>query len=336
MKGNYFESAVYHLYHGHETYRDPARFKLFNKLKSYTKKDWLKQIDSYEWGKPVVCSDIDHHDSYYDEDILKRLKESKTPVITMCLVSYRRYDILIKILNRYVEFDIPINMLLWLNSYEDYTDDEIECIKSTCSDLYHCDIHFCQKNVGTGHSRNILLSRAYREYDTPYIMTSDDDIYYDTEEDLLIGASILEQEDYNEYGAVGIWCNPIYNSLYIVEDELRNYKSRKGFYGVDSLGAATMTLKREVLSKCNVDPEYIIGWVDADFSFEIRKQNYKIGLLCDDRWKPTNMSDQSDDIYREARSNKDIKKQSIKRFVKKWGLTPIWRFQKNISEYNGY
>ena len=335
MKNNYFKSGVYHLFHGHETFKDPKRFDTFNKLKNYTKEDWLSQIDSYEWGKPVQNTLLYNVNiSDYTPQISIDLLKSKIPVITICIVSYRRFDTLIKSLSQYIKFSIPINLLLWLNSYTDYTKLELEQIKKICSKLYSFDIIYHDTNVGTGYSRNVLLSKAYKEYDTPYIITTDDDILYNNEEELLIGPSLLDQIRFKEYGAVGIWCDPIYNSLYISDNKLKNYKSKNGFNDIDSLGAATMTIRRSILKKCNVDPNYIIGWVDADFSFEIKKQGYKIGLLCDERWKPLNIADKSDIIYKKARSDKKIKKKSIDLFYKKWGIIPEWRHQDKISEYN--
>ena len=339
---HYFKSTVYHLYHGHTTPKHDLRFEVFNKFKAFDKKnaqEYVKQKGN-DWGIPVKESTIWEYinttgiEEYYNENTLNDMLKSQTPVITLCIVSYRRFEVLLKVLQQYISFNIPINILLWLNSYEDYTQYQLQQIKNKCKQFYSSKIMYCDTNIGTGHSRNVLLSRAYREYNTPYIMTSDDDIFYNTKEELLIGASVLDQRKYFNYGAIGIWCEPIYNSLYIINKELRNYKTKKGFQTVDALGAATMTIKRDILKYCNVDPNYKIGWVDTDFSFNIRSNNYKLGLICDNRWKPINIAEKTDKIYKEARSNKKTKQKSKDRFVKKWGIKPVWRYQNKIGEYN--
>lgn len=343
MSKHHFKSTVSHLYHGHTTEKHPLRFEIFELFKRFDKtsaQEYVKQKGD-DWGKPVEESSIWEYidntgiNDYYNKDVLISMIKSKKPIITLCMVSYRRYKTLITTLEKYVSFNIPINLILWLNSYNDYTRYQLQHIKRMCKKLYSYDITYCNKNMGTGHPRNIMLSRAYKEYDTPYIMTTDDDILYNTEEEFLIGASILEQTKYYQYGAIGIWCDPIYYSLYVINDELKNYIPKKGFQNVDALGAATMTIKRKVLSKCNTDGEYKLGWVDTDFSFQIRDNNYKLGLLCDTKWKPYNVADKSDIVYKKARSDKNVTQLSKDRFIKKWGVTPVWSNTTNMGEYNG-
>ena len=342
MPKHYFKSTVCHLYHGHTTEKHPLRFEIFDRFKKFNKasaQEYVKQKGN-DWGEPVKDSTIWEYidktgiNDFYNKDVLTSIVESKIPIITICMVSYRRYNTLAKTLERYVSFGVPINLLLWLNSYKDYTEHQLQHIKNICKKLYSHDITYCNKNMGTGHPRNIMLSRAYKEYDTSYIMTTDDDIMYNSKEELFIAVSILDQIKYYQYGAIGIWCNPIYYSLYVIGKELKNYIPKKGFQSVDALGAATMVIKREVLDKCNTDPEYKMGWVDTDFSFQMRDNGYKLGLLCDDLWKPTNIADKSDKIYRQARSDKNTKKLSSDRFTKKWGITPVWSNGTDIGEFN--
>ncbi len=328
LKNYYFKSSIYHLYHTHRTIANDSRFKILNDFRMFNKQNWIEYLKDNKWGEPVKDSTIwEYIDTtgvkdFYNKEILLSMMKSKTPIITICMVSYKRYDTLIKTLERYISFNVSINFMIWLNTYTDYTKSQLQNIKNICEKLYSCDITYCKKNMGTGHPRNIMLSRAYREYDTPYIMTTDDDILYNSKEELFIGASILEQKKYYRYGAIGIWGEPNYWASYAVDNELRNYKPKKGFQTVDALGAATMTIKKEVLSKCNVDPNYQIGWVDTDFSFQIRKNGYNLGLLCDDRWKPTNKTDKTDLVYRKERFKPNIIEESYDRFIKKWNISP--------------
>ncbi len=340
MSKYFFKSTVIHLYHNHKTEQHNLRRDLYYKFKNYTKQNWLDHLEKKgnKWGEPVKDSTIWKYidttgvKDFYNKEILLSMMKSKTPIITICMVSYKRYDTLIKTLERYISFNVSINFMIWLNTYTDYTKSQLQNIKNICEKLYSCDITYCKKNMGTGHPRNIMLSRAYREYDTPYIMTTDDDILYNSKEELFIGASILEQKKYYRYGAIGIWGEPNYWASYAVDNELRNYKPKKGFQTVNALNATTMTIKKEILNKCNVDPNYQIDLVDTDFSFQIRKNDYHLGLLCDDRWKPTNITDMTDmtnETYKKERFEPDTIKESTDRFIKKWNILP--KCKKNTS-----
>ena len=220
-------------------------------------------------------------------------------------------------------------------SLEDVIQEKLQIIEELCNDFYYSNITYCKINAGTGHSRNIMLSRIYREMDTKYVMTSDDDILFKTPKEILVGASILDNILYRKFGAVGIWCDPIYEAIYIKNNIIQNYKPKKGFQEVDALGAATMTIRKEILKSCNTDPDYLIGLVDWDFSMQIKEKGWKLGLLCDKDYKVYNIADKTDIIYKEARSNKDVKKQSKNLFYYKWNLLTKWRNYLERGEFVG-
>ncbi len=332
---DYFKSTVYHLYHSHLTFRDEGRFKIFDKFKSFSQPQWVKYLDDIgdDWGVPVKISTIGAKKGVISNDITTSLSDSSQIVI--CIVSYRRYDTLIKTLDNYIKLNTPINLILWLNGSDDIPNDKLITIQNLCSMLHSCDITYCKKNMGTGHPRNIMLSRAYREYDTPYIMTSDDDILFNSKEEFTLGSSILSNHEYQEYGVVGIWCKPRYEAIHINGDVIQNYKPRKGFNDVDAIGAATMTIRREVLGLCNCDPNYKIGLVDWDFCMTIKSNGWRIGMVCDDKYTPINNVGYHDDKYKEDRTNNDIINHSKSLFKSKWSLDTVWRKDKERGEYHG-
>jgi len=47
---NYFKSQVYHLFHGHRTYKNPKRFMIFRKLSQWDRSQWNNHIKSVKWG----------------------------------------------------------------------------------------------------------------------------------------------------------------------------------------------------------------------------------------------------------------------------------------------
>jgi hypothetical protein len=326
-----FKSSVYHLHHDHTTHKDDIRFHLFEKFKNFNKNEWLFYLDSLQdnWGQPVKKSTLWHNKELpknaINDEILNKMINSIDPVLTLCIVSYRRWDTLIDSLQSYLNTSVPLNLFLWLNSYKDIPEEKLHLIKELCKRFYSHDITYCNINAGTGHSRNILLSRIYRECDTPYVMTSDDDILFKKPEEILIGASILDNILYSQFGAIGIWCDPIYEAIHIYQGKIQNYKPKKGFQKVDALGAATMTIRKEILKDCNTDPNYLIGLVDWDFSMQIKKKGWLLGLLCNDNFKVKNTADKTDEIYKEARSNKIVKTQSKNLFYSKWNILPEWR-----------
>ncbi len=327
----FFKSTVYHLHHDHETYRDPDRFILFDKFKAFSKGEWLNHLEKIgsSWGLPVenstIWDDVPPNDVIVNESLIKSMISNTKPLLTVCIVSYRRWDTLIDTLKKYISSGVKLNLFLWLNSCDDIPLDKMETIRSLCTKFFNYDVTVCKSNMGTGHPRNIMLSRSYRELDTPYIMTVDDDIQFNTPEEIMVGASILENIHNKRYGSVGIWCIPTYEAIHIDGSVIQNYKPHDGFQDVDALGAAAMTIRRDVLSGCNTDPNYKMGLVDWDFSMTIKKDGWKLGLLCDDRYKPLNFVDGGDDIYKSDRGDKGVKKASENLFIKKWGLTPLWR-----------
>ncbi len=314
---NYFKSSVYHLFHGHTTFKDPDRYNVFNKHKTMDKQGWIEYLmDNYQWGIP---NNIDIDPTPINDTLLYAFKNTNKPMITICIVNYLRYETLINTLKKYSELGVTLNVILWVNDCDRMDQSIRKCLNTIGESFHTFTIMYCKTNMGTGYPRHIMMKRAYYEFDSPYIMTSDDDIMFDSADSLIMSATILHQDKYKKYGGMGIWVSPLYNTLNTSSG--KNIKFTEGFHKVDTLGASTMTIRREVLNDAEVDPNYIIGLVDWDFSLSIRKAGWELGLLCDPRFKPNNIRTKQTLEYENGRWNDKIIKQSKNRFKQKWGIS---------------
>lgn len=317
MGGDFFKSGVYHLFHGHETKRTNDRFPTFHKHKNLDRQGWITELlEHHNWGAvegeelPIV-----------NETLLYALNNGEKPLLTVCIVNYKRYDILINTLRQYISIGANINLILWINDCDSMPESIKETVLTLSEKFYMSDVMWCRKNMGTGYPRFMMLNKAYYEYDTPYIMTSDDDIMFDDSDSVFMGCSILHQSRFKEYGAIGIWCSPIYFIIQKDEKGLSKVRPGVGFHNTQTLGAATMTIRREVLEGANTDPGYTIGLVDWDFSQSIVKAGWKLGLLCDERFKPENVGGSKDNAeYTKGRWDKSVIEKSYERYKKKWNL----------------
>ncbi|MCK5017241.1 MAG: hypothetical protein KAS32_09220 [Candidatus Peribacteraceae bacterium] len=324
MKKHIFDSTVYHLFHGHETKRDDTRFPIFNRHKKYKQEDWYEHIRRNSgWGMPESDNiDMTDYKSYLNESLLYVYTNSRKPRITICMVSYLRYETLIKSLNNILSLGVSVNLLLWINQSDKMTKNIRDRVRVLCSKFPNHEITFSKTNMGTGYPRFMMLNKAHHEYDTEFVMTTDDDIMFRTPEELVLGATVLDQKEYSDYGAIGIWCDPRYNRVHIKKGgkSFSLISPTEGFYDVDALGAATMTIRRSVLKNCNCDPQYLIGLVDWDFSMSMRQEGWKLGLVCDNRYKPLNDVSGSTNEYRRGRWDETVIENSKKLFRKKWNI----------------
>jgi len=256
---------------------------------------------------------------------LNSIIASPEPYITICMVNYRRYDILLNTLRRYKSFNLKINLLLWINDSSFMPKHILDEVQSICKETFvkHC-IFKCQQNVGTSISRNHLLKYAYEEYQTPYVMTTDDDISFSSKEALVISAAVLEQKEFQEFGAIGINCVTTNHIIKIKDMSMVAETPKIGLQEVDVLGAASMMIRRDVLKECNVDPLYKrIGLIDWDFSMTIKAKGWKLGFIYDKDYQVINNANTNDIEYNRNRYHKESIKAAYYRFKGKWGVEPI-------------
>lgn len=320
---NAFKSTVYHLYHGHQTEKRQETRKIFNRHKDLDKEGWLEEIRSdYDWGTPIPGTiNMNEFKPYINETLLYVYKTSSKPRITICMVNFLRYSTLIKSIKTLLDFNIPLNFILWVNESDSMPNDIREKVENLCKGFSSHEIIYNKKNSGTGYPRFMMFNKAKYEYDTDYIMTMDDDIIHQNVESLILGATILDQKEYNDFGSIGLWCHPRYQIVKKGRGVLEMTDPKEGFYEVDCLGAATMVFRKKVLDTCNCDPQYVIGFVDWDFSLSMRDKGWKLGLICDDRYKPINdITESNDKKYKSKRCDDSIINDSKNLFKKKWGI----------------
>lgn len=323
MSKNTFKSKVHHLFHGHETVRDNKRFPVFEAHKAYTREGWLNHLRSeYDWGRPLDGTvNMEMFKTYINETLLYVHKTSIIPRITVCITNFLRYDMLVKSLTALLNSGVPLNVILWVNESGSMTDKHKNTVLDVLKEFKGHDVIYSAKNMGTGYPRYMMLNKARYEYDTEYIMTMDDDILHSSPDTIVLGATVLDQKEYSDYGAMGIWCEPQYNIVRVNGSSLTITRAVEGFHEVDCLGAANMTIRRSVLEKCNCDPQYIIGLVDWDFSMSMRKEGFKLGLVCDNRYKPNNDVSENNKMYTDGRWDGDTISNSKSVFKRKWGIT---------------
>jgi len=183
------------------------------------------------------------------------------------------------------------------------------------------EITYCKKNLGVGYPRYMMFNRAKFEYDTDYIATMDDDTPHSCVESLVLAATVLDQKEYKDYGAIGLWCDPQFVIARIEGNFIKTSPSTEGFHTVDCLGSGTMTVRRDVLNTCNYDPQYVMGLEDWDFSLSMRSENWKLGMVCDPRYKPVNDMKGNSKEYTASRWDTSVIENSRNIFKKKWGYT---------------
>jgi len=320
---NTFKSTIYHLHHAHETSRDNSTYSIFKKHQSYNDEDWYDHIRrNHDWGIPQDNIDLSLYKDYINESLLHVYTHSQKIRITVCMVTYMRYDILLRSLEKYLSLNVPINMILWINQVKSMPMNIKQRVDELCSRFSGHSIMCSDRNMGTGYPRFMMLNKAYHEFKTDYVMTTDDDIIFNSDNELVLGATVLDQDKYKDYGGIGLWVNPEHPIVTKNDNKINLVAPSEGFHDVDLLGAATMTIRRDVLEYCNCDPRYIIGLVDWDFSMSILSKGWKLGLVCDDRFKPDNDPGQykHNTEYKKCRMNKDIIDNSKKLFNDKWGI----------------
>jgi GT2 family glycosyltransferase len=178
------------------------------------------------------------------------------------------------------------------------------------------------KNEGTGRPRHNLIAETLNTFNTPYIMTFDDDMEIPLGgiESLL---TVLESD--LTLGSCSLACEPRRN-IYKFEQTKESNKhllAKRSLspidYG-DAIGSATQVIRREVYNKCTIDPNYYIGCWDFDFCMQMRNQNWKIAILNIEGLCAINNNLNSSKIYMDTRTNLNIIKTSRQRLMNKWNI----------------
>lgn len=248
----------------------------------------------------------------------RMFKNIKEPYVTLAMLSFRRPNSLIKTLTELLEMDIPLNLVLRVQAVEELDNDIIDEIEILSNNFYGCDLNFTEKNNGTGEPRHNILSRAYNNFNTPFIMTCDDDMTYQ-KNTLPVLASLLTTK--KDFGACSVWCSPNYNAWTLQGNRLLPRPPRKPFDDqVDGMGSATSMFKREVFDTCEYDKEYYIGWADMDLGMQIRKSGWRMGIIHHENVNAVNRYKESPSEYKQIRYSNYHNQRSKKIFYNKWKI----------------
>lgn len=326
-KIKYFPVEIHHLYHDQTTKQSNDRFGIKELHRRWSKRDWINHLKKVgnDWGK-IEKDMMKVYKDYLDIELLEKFKKSKEPLITLCMVNYRRYDCLLNVLNNYKKIGANVNLLLWVNDCEAMPQETLKEVTKACRENFASfEIILEKTNNGTSRARNFMLKKAYEEYDTPYIMTTDDDILFNDLDSLMVSAHVLAQDKFKDFGCVGIGCKPSYHVIRVINGKMHEIKPQYGLQEVHVMGAATMMIRKEVLKTCNTDPKYPkVGFVDWDFATNIRLNGgWKLGFLYEDHYKAFNDSKNHGDTYRNNRYDKPKLQEAYYRFVNKWNILPL-------------
>ncbi len=251
-------------------------------------------------------------------DDIKRLHANKEPLVAIAMLSFIRPQKLIKALKLHLSNRTPLIMVLRVQGCEHLTEKQINEITHLCKQFYGYDLQFTKTNKGSGEPRHDVMNRAIKTFNTPYIMTTDDDMMWKPYS-IMAQVSLLER--LVNYGVISSVCTPNYPRKWFENGVLKTEKITKTFVDADMIGSGTSIHRREIFQTCEYDKEYKIGCGDYDFCMQIRRIGWKIGVLNIPELNSHNDAAGSGNDYNRQRYNRPIIKKSIERFKQKWGYT---------------
>ena len=254
----------------------------------------------------------------FNPDTYKRVLNSNKTLLSVAMLSLIRTDKLLTMLAHWNDYRyIKTNLALRVQAAENVNKESREEIMYWANKAFDLTkVKFTHGNKGSGVPRHEMVQEALA-YKTPYIMTTDDDMFFPMGSiELLI--SILE--DNPELGAVDLHCLPNLNAWEIGEKVMHFRQPKKGLDYVDAMGSATMIMRREVFDKCNLDTGYFVGWGDIDFCVQMRKVGWKLAIITIPGYSAFNDKDGNPKEYKQARYGVEFARKSSERFREKWGL----------------
>jgi GT2 family glycosyltransferase len=247
---------------------------------------------------------------------LKEVMNEKETILSVAMLSLYRTNKLLEMMNHWGDSRfIKSNLSLRVQGSELLGNSDRKLIKKTAKkNFQETSIFYNEENRGSGQPRHEMVHKAL-EYNTPYIMTTDDDMFFPPGS---IESQISILKDNSDIGAVTFWCSPNLNFWDAIGNRMIPRQPTPPFDFGDAVGSGTMVMKREIFDTCDLDPGYFVGWGDLDFCMQIRKAGWKIGMLCIPGFKALNDSRGNTPKYRENRYNKIWAEESRKRFYGKW------------------
>lgn len=278
--------------------------------KENNKPDRLRSID-------LVCA-VHKLWSGFDKETYLRILNTKEDLLSIAMLSLARTQKLLNMMDHWNTYKFTnSNIALRVQGAERLSKNRKKTIKKVVKKSFNKNfIKFTHGNQGTGIPRHEMVHKAL-EFNTPYIMTTDDDMFFPQGSvELLI--TILE--DNPKLGAVDLYCLPNLNAWEIGQKTMLFRPPRLGLDYVDGMGSATMVMRREVFDECDLDSGYFVGWGDIDFCMQMRSAGWELAILTINGYTAFNDNKDNSKMYQKVRYNEKYARRSSVRFKEKWGL----------------
>lgn len=323
-----FSSKIYHLYHEHKT---PTNREISRKslpILKWEKKQWQERLSEIgdNWGKNNQMKIVEKNKKRIvdlinlDERIVERVLLTKEPLLTISMFSWIRVPTLLRtletLLNRIIS---PMNIFFRMQGRETLKDYQIFQIEEMLKQFNRYEFLLTDGNEGSDPPRVLGTIKAL-EFNTPYIMTMDDDLLIPSG---AIEAEISFLEQFEQFGAVSLWCHPAPQVREIVPTKrgkgfLKGKQLRKPIdEDIDAMGSATMVIRREVFKTCQLDPEYLMGCQDFDFCMQMKENNWRLAVLSPKEFLVQNRGG-GGNSYKKVRYDSSKRKNGIDYFRSKW------------------
>ena len=261
----------------------------------------------------------------FNKEEINKIVRLEKPILTIAMLSWLRLNKLLLTLEHTLKtVKTPLNICLHLQGIEDVTPEDLEKILSLLKRFHAYKLIKTQGNIGTGVPRHDLVHTAFDTFNTPYVITLDDDVLVPFGG---IEAELSLMETHKEVGAISLMCKPKHAHHRFGEQNpegqrhiVRFNPLKKGFIYVDAIGSATQITRKEVFDTCDLDTDYQIGMADFDFCMQMYEANWKIASIHIPELQAVNNAFKETVRYKQGRANKEIILKSKKRFLQKWNV----------------
>ncbi len=252
----------------------------------------------------------------FQKDTLEKIVNSDKPLVTIAMLSYRRYDLLLSSLQQYINYPLKFNICLRVQGAEEMPLDMRLQVMRLLDEFEGFDVQFTRGNYGIGAPRHDVTATALKHFNTPYVATFDDDILWPKNG---IEALLCTLEDNAQLGGVSMWCRPNLNAWYMDGKYMRRRPPKSPLDIVVACGWGSKVVRREVLERIPPDPNFYIGWADMCWGYEVNQTGWKLAILALPQLIATNQVDQ-DPKYLQTRYNQEHANRSWQYVKDKHGI----------------
>lgn len=283
-----FNAPMWHMKHEKTTPKIWEIRKKMTDLSTYTKEQWISKLEKLgnNWG------------------IGQRIE--------IAMINYLREDKLIKCLNNIInKTKMPLYITLMLQNYENIDKSTLEKIEEVLNKFASYSLIKSEGNLGTGKPRYLTTSKTLKNK-ADYTLIIDSDMMI---EQWTIEALYKKISEEKNYSAISCWCRPNYFKYKLLNNCLQREKLIEGFYETDAMGTGCVIVKTECFKNAKFNENLFIGFIDFIWCMEMRKYNYRLGIMCDKNYYILNDNSANTQEYNKSRQNKE-EIQKSREFVK--------------------